>query len=123
MADTPIWDFDTCKELQAEVDRLRSELATEQAWHKAVSGAIKCAPWFEKGEWAGDKEGWGYHLEMVGYLIREGERLRKALRDVIFDLHNCRYGGDMPRCDHITDALKVARAAKPYDHPAPPEQG
>lgn len=39
----------------------------------------------------------------------EAKRLRAALRDVIFDLHNCRFGGDMPRCEHITEALKIAR--------------
>jgi hypothetical protein len=51
-------------------------------------------------------------------LQEEIERLRTALRDVIFDLHNCRYGGDMPRCEHIADALRIARAANPYPTPA-----
>lgn len=63
---------------EVEATRLRE-------WRNAVSSAIKCAPWFEKGEWGGDKEGWGYHLEMVGFLIREIERLQAIALRVIPD--------------------------------------
>lgn len=69
-----------CNELwPCTVARLQAQFAELTAWRKAVSGAIKCAPWFEKGEWAGDKEGWGYHFEMVGWLIRENASLQADL--------------------------------------------
>ncbi len=64
-----------------EADALKAQLAAAHEWREAVSGAIKCAPWFEKGEWGGDKEGWGYHVEMVGWLIREGARLDAAQQE------------------------------------------
>jgi hypothetical protein len=51
---------------------------------------------------------------LVLHCDTEIERLRAALRDVIFNLHNCKYGGDMPRCGHIADALNLARATNPY---------
>ncbi len=63
-----------------------------------------------------------YHGQIYGELRPERDalvsqvaRLKEALRDVIFDLHNCEYGGDLPRCEHITDALRIARATKPYE--------
>lgn len=54
----------------------QAEIARLTEWRNAVSGAIKTAPYFEAGEWGGDKEGWGYHLEQVGWLIRERGRLQ-----------------------------------------------
>lgn len=51
-----------------------------------------------------------YYLRSSPARNRE-ERLEKAIRDMVFDLANCEYGGDMPRCPHITDALQIGRNA------------
>lgn len=63
----------------AELAALRAENARLKEWKESVSSAIKNIPEFHTGAWAGDKEGWGFHFEVVNWLIREREKLYKAL--------------------------------------------
>ena len=63
-------------------DALKAELANVQAenrrlvdWKKNILNVIKSTPEYEPGEWAGDKEGWGYCFEMVAYSLRERQSL------------------------------------------------
>lgn len=39
-------------------------------WQSSVSGALRSWDLFDAGEWAGDKSGWGYHIELIGFLMR-----------------------------------------------------
>lgn len=55
-------------------DERHAEIARLREWRDSVSGAIKSSPWFEPGQWAGDKEGWGYHFEVVRAMVREIEK-------------------------------------------------
>jgi hypothetical protein len=55
-------------ELEAENARLKE-------WRDSVSSAVKNVPEFHSGHWAGDKEGWGFHFELVNWLIRERDKL------------------------------------------------
>ena len=48
---------------------LACELEQAQEWINSVSAAVKSAPEFAAGQWAGDKEGWGYHHEVVRWLV------------------------------------------------------
>ncbi len=86
--------FEIARNLKAERDRLKQRVdelqdkrdlgfevvAMErdrlQEWRDSVSGAIKNIPEFHSGEWGGDKEGWGYHFEVVNWLVRERDRLQ-----------------------------------------------
>lgn len=72
-----------CQELEGEVARLRKEHEAVQEernrlreWKASVSNAIQNAPEFAAGEWGGNKDGWGYHFEVVQYLIRNRDELR-----------------------------------------------
>ncbi len=60
-------------ELKAEIERLRE-------WVFTVSSAIKLIPEFFTGAWGGDKEGWGYHLEMVNYCRRKREEAEASAK-------------------------------------------
>jgi hypothetical protein len=71
LADDGVWNPDvrlTMAELVAEVERLKE-------WRDSVSSAVKSAPEFHSGHWAGDKEGWGFHFEFIRWLIRERAEL------------------------------------------------
>lgn len=52
---------DEWQELKAENDRLKE-------WRDSVSSAIKQIPEFATGKWGGDKDGWGYHFEIVRWI-------------------------------------------------------
>lgn len=69
-----------------EAGSLRNETADAnlkilslEEWKNAVSGAIKAIPEFSSGLWTGDKEGWGFHFEMVTFVCRERARLISRL--------------------------------------------
>lgn len=87
------------REMYALLNDALAEIEQQHEWRDAVSGAIKRAPWFEKGEWGGDKDGWGYHVEMVGWLIREEARLRTALSQIY----------EMSKWTHGERAIALAR--------------
>ena len=53
-----------CGKCTAERDALRE-------WRNSISNVIKTAPEFAPGQWAGNKEGWGYHFEIVAYVFRD----------------------------------------------------
>jgi hypothetical protein len=57
-----------------------------QEWRDSVSVAVKNLPEFHTGQWAGDKEGWGYHFEVVNWLSRERERLQAANAELLAGL-------------------------------------
>lgn len=62
--------FRLVAEQRGRANDARRRLAEALEWRDNVSAAIKTAPEFESGEWAGDKEGWGYHFEVVRYMVR-----------------------------------------------------
>lgn len=65
-------------EVKAERDRLNQ-------WRDSVSSAIKTIPEFSSGQWSGDKEGWGFHFEMVNFVRREREAAEASLRSAKAD--------------------------------------
>lgn len=72
--------------LARKLDALTAELAERtrkrdrlQEWRDSVSTAVKNIPEFHSGEWGGDKEGWGFHFEVVNWLIRERDQARADL--------------------------------------------
>jgi uncharacterized small protein (DUF1192 family) len=69
----------TVGELIERIARLEQETAALREWKKSVSGAIKCIPEFATGKWSGDKDGWGFHFEVVQWIRREKERLEAQL--------------------------------------------
>ena len=92
-----------------EIRRLRSPSPQPQTdeWRKSVSTAIKNIPEFHSGEWAGDKEGWGFHFEVVNWLQRHRTELEKRV-------------GELEEALHKRDqALKIIRMALglPETHP------
>lgn len=97
---------------QAEIDRL-----TE--WRNAVSGAIKTAPYFESGEWGGDKECWGYHVKQVDWLIRETDRIESqaaVLREALSVQRACDASGACSDCQRKQAVLAdTEAAAKAHD--------
>ncbi len=58
-------------------------------WKEAVLNQVKRIPEYETGEWGGDKEGWGFVFELIGWQTREVAKLREALG---------RYGIHEPDC-------------------------
>ena len=61
-------------EAQAEIERLKE-------WKSSVSQAVKALPEFHTGEWYGDKDGWGYHFEVIRWMAREIAALRSQLME------------------------------------------
>lgn len=53
--------IDALRVMRAEIDRLKE-------WRDSVSNAIKQIPEFTTGKWGGDKDGWGYHFEIVRWI-------------------------------------------------------
>jgi len=67
--------------LIADKMTLTAERDEAREWRTSVSSAIKSAPEFEPGSWAGDKEGWGYHFEIVNFLHRDRLTLRARVEE------------------------------------------
>jgi hypothetical protein len=74
-ADTVAW----ARRVTEGIEILKRQLAAMTEWRDSVSNAVKTAPEFEPGQWAGDKEGWGYHFEIVRYVIHNRDSLREQL--------------------------------------------
>lgn len=74
---------DTLRSQLAEMTKanegLRGERDALKEWRDCVSGAIKQIPEFAAGSWYGDKEGWGFHFEMVNHVRRERDALKSEL--------------------------------------------
>jgi hypothetical protein len=68
-------------QLIADKIALTAERDEVREWRTSVSSAIKNAPEFEPGAWAGDKEGWGYHFEIVNFLHRDRLALRARVEE------------------------------------------
>lgn len=62
-------------------EKAEQQLAEAREWITSVSHAIKTAPEFAAGTWGGDKEGWGYHFEVVRWMVREIAALRASLAE------------------------------------------
>lgn len=61
------------QEMAKEIGRLRE-------WRDSVSSAIKTIPEFHLPDaWHGDREGWGFHFEMVNYCRRQREAAEREL--------------------------------------------
>ena len=65
---------------EATLTKLKAELEQLKEWRDAVSRGIKNIPEFGTGEWGGNKEGWGYHFEVVNWLQRERTRLAEIVK-------------------------------------------
>lgn len=92
---TAMWAvYEQCAtELEALAALSGAEIAQLQEWKSAVSSAIHMIPEFASGAWAGDKEGWGFHFEMVNYCRRQRETLAAEcarLRPYVQHKVNCR---------------------------------
>jgi hypothetical protein len=69
-----------------EIIRLRSERQEQDAeiaklteWRSSVLSRLEAMPEFRDATWAGDKRGWGYVFEFVGWLHSEVSALRSEL--------------------------------------------
>lgn len=47
-----------------------------------MSSAVKTIPEFHSGKWAGDKEGWGFHFELINWLRRQREAAESELKSL-----------------------------------------
>lgn len=70
---------DEAAELRDRVVDLESENARLTDWKQNIINTVKAFPEYEPGEWAGDKEGWGYCFELINYVRRERDRLEQQL--------------------------------------------
>lgn len=64
--------------IKMSVSTLLQEIDRLWEWRNSISAVVKSIPEFHTGEWAGDKEGWGYHHCVLTWLIREHNRLRSG---------------------------------------------
>jgi hypothetical protein len=114
---------------EAEISSLESRLQQAQEWRDSVSGAIKQIPEFHSGKWCGDKEGWGFHFEVVRWLQREREssesRLQVAQGELAHELNaNKAYIANLEllnvRLRAVTEAtLQFCRAISMQDEEEP----
>lgn len=59
-------------------ERAAREVAKKaEEWQSSVSSALRSWDLFESGQWAGDKNGWGYHFELIRFLIRHYEATKE----------------------------------------------
>lgn len=66
---------------ESQIVERDAQIAALEQWRNNVSGVLKRSPLFEAGEWGGDKDGWGYHFELVKHLIGNDETLRAQIAD------------------------------------------
>lgn len=71
---------------QKQFDDLHAKLAAEverrekaEAWKANVLSALREHPEFVAGQWAGDKEGWGFCFEFISWIRREIADLKRRL--------------------------------------------
>lgn len=67
--------LEVIREWVEECTKLMQENAKLAEWNRAVSDAVKNIPEFTTGDWHGDKQGWGWHFEMINFVQRERSRL------------------------------------------------
>lgn len=70
----PCPDPEGCKHFINE-QKQAARIEQLEEWKQAVLGKIKRWPIYEKGKWAGDKEGWGYVFELIGAAQNRIEQL------------------------------------------------
>lgn len=107
--------------LKVELASVRAENGRLADWKMNILNVIKSTPEYDPGEWAGDKEGWGYCFEMVAYSLRERQSLvrfvptQSALRGLRIFVKRETFGNgadidDMTAAnkwlDTVTEALK-----------------
>jgi hypothetical protein len=111
--------------LRSALEPMLAELRGLQQCRNNVSAIIKEIPEFHSGEWGGDKEGWGFHFEVVKSLMRDKQAAEQALRearDINHDLASTRFAKwKQLRAENeklrellreITHALKLSFAGK-----------
>jgi hypothetical protein len=113
-------DEDSRKELrrlQIENAEFKVRMASLEEWRDSVSGAIKLIPEFAAGRWGGDKEGWGFHFEIVNWVRREKERLEAENERLRAPVSDGEWLWDKPTGSHRTrrfmDELIARRAGSP----------
>lgn len=62
-----------------ELASLRAENERLMEWQSSVLGRLEAMPEFRDATWAGDKRGWGFVFEFVGWMHREIKSLRSQL--------------------------------------------
>lgn len=90
------YDAKTTGELQKEIERraviditFLLELVDTQAaqiskleeWKRAILGLVKKFPIYQVGEWAGEKEGWGYVFEVIRYVHKQMLKKEKQIAE------------------------------------------
>jgi hypothetical protein len=58
------------------------ELARLQQWKQSILSLVKTFPEFESGEWAGNKNGWGFVFELIKWVYNELARLRARVAEL-----------------------------------------
>ncbi len=83
-------EADARRAAEAREGMLKDQVERLTEWQRSVSNAVQNIPEFKTGAWAGLKEGWGFHFEMVNNAQRErakAEGLVLALSGEIADLN------------------------------------
>ena len=70
------------KKLSQRVAELETERNKLADWKKHILNTVKAFPEYEPGDWAGDKEGWGYCFELINYVRRERDLMISQLETV-----------------------------------------
>lgn len=65
--------------VENELSALRVENERLMEWQSSVLGRLEQMPEFRDATWAGDKRGWGFVFEFVGWMHREIKSLRSQL--------------------------------------------
>lgn len=95
-----------------EIDSLRTQLKESEEWKLSVLSAVKTIPEHTSGQWAGDKEGWGFVFELINWLQRskkDSEEARERLRGALLNITKCRASHALFRdsVELAEDALKA----------------
>lgn len=59
--------------------QLERDVARLTEWKNAILGRCQAEPLFTAGQWGGDKTGWGYVFEFIGWHFREVTRLTAVI--------------------------------------------
>jgi len=66
----------TVAELEERLARSSEENGRLKDWRDNISKLIKGRPEFSIDHWHGDKEGWGYHFEVIAHVFRERDSFK-----------------------------------------------
>jgi len=93
------------KQMETERDQARAEAERLEEWKKSVSNICKTLPEFDKRPWTGDKDGWGFHFELIKYIGQDRD-LARAEVDHWKDLSKVNYESSKEGWDLYQEAQR-----------------